>query len=84
MLTVRGAYNTLFTDGNVWVQFETLLQSGHDYQIRMERKKRLMTFWVEDVATHDAVTERKSAKAAMVNSHLGLAPGGGFMQFYGR
>jgi len=80
VLTVRGAYTTLFTDGNVLVELKPMLRAGHAYQLRMARKKSLITLWVEDLATHEPVSERKSANA-IVNSHLGFAPGGGFMQF---
>lgn len=45
------------------VELNATFQAGHAYQVQLERKKKRMTFWVEDLDTHEAASERVSAKA---------------------
>jgi hypothetical protein len=70
LLTVYGIYSNSLTTGIAEdVDLTAVLQAGHVYQLQLERMEELMTFWVEDVATHEAVSERLSKKAT---SHLKL------------
>ena len=65
-LFVRGQYVRFFTHGDSYVDLKATLQAGHAYQIKVVLKKREMTFWVEDLATHEEVSDRKTAKVSWI------------------
>ena len=64
-LDVYGEYLHPFLKDVGQVELKAMLRAGHAYQIQFEQKERLMTFWVEDVATHEAVSERQSTNATV-------------------
>lgn len=89
VLTVRAQspVTKLWDDGQVQLTAE--LQAGHAYQLQYSWRPGLMTYWVEDEATHLQVSDRKWLSPAVPihrSSGLNLIffPGGGFMQFYGK
>lgn len=43
----------------------TTLSAGHAYEIRFDRDETIMTFWVEDAATHEPASERQPAYGKM-------------------
>ena len=47
------------------VKLKTTLVAGHAYKMRFERDEKLMTFWVEDVITHETVSEKQTADGNM-------------------
>jgi len=71
-LLVRGQYVRFFTHGDSYVDLKATLQAGHAYQIKVELKKREMTFWVEDLATHEEVSDRQTAKASWEINWVGV------------
>lgn len=40
------------------------LKPGHTYLLKAERTESLITLWIEDLETHEAVSERKTIKAS--------------------
>lgn len=89
VLTVRAKSPVakLWDDGQVQLTAE--LQAGHAYKLQYTWRPGLMTYWVEDEATHLQVSDRKWLSPAVPihrSSRLNLIflPGGGFMQFYGK
>jgi len=65
LLTVHGEYVGLPLSGQGDAELKAILQAGHAYQLQVERNGRLLTFWVEDVATHEAVSDRQTTKASV-------------------
>ena len=63
-LFVRDRYIRFFSHGDACADLKANLQAGHAYQIKVELKKQDMTFWVEDQANHEAVSDRQTAKAS--------------------
>jgi hypothetical protein len=65
MLTVLGVYLRPFSRGEGQVELKAMLQAAHAYQIQLARKETLLTFWVEDVTTHDEASDRQTTNASV-------------------
>lgn len=64
-LNVSGVYSHSFLTDIGQVELKAILQADHAYQIHLERKERLMTFWVEEVTSHEPASERQSTNATV-------------------
>ena len=53
-------------------ELQARLQAGHAYQVQLEQNGKLMTFWVEDVKTHETVSERQSTNSTYKSGVLQL------------
>lgn len=89
VLTVRAQSPVTKLWDNGLVELTAELKAGHAYQLQYTWRPGLMTYWVEDEATHLQVSDRKWLSPAVHKyraSRLNLIflPGGGFMQFYGK
>lgn len=47
------------------VELKATLMPGRSYVVRFEIEEMLMTFWMEDEATHETVSERRSTNATI-------------------
>jgi hypothetical protein len=63
VLSVAGTYTGLAGARNTGrVEFKVFLKAGHTYLIKAERSGENIILWVEDQATQEAVTEKRSTK----------------------
>ena len=84
VLTVRAqsSRTTLWEHGQVELAAD--LKAGHAYQLQFAWRPGLMTYWVEDMATHEEVSLRKWLSPAVPVHHnwdFYFAPGNSFLQF---
>ncbi len=89
VLTVRAQSPVTKLWDNGLVELTAELQAGHAYQLQYTWRPGLMTYWVEDEATHLQVSDRKWLSPAVAINQFSdwnfpFCPGGGFMQFYGK
>jgi len=47
------------------VKLKAVFRAGHEYELTAERKGDEVTCWVEDVATHELVSDRQTAKVRL-------------------
>jgi len=68
VLSVKGQYIGFFTHGDACADLKANLQAGCAYQIKVDLKKQNMIFWVEDLANHEAVSDRQTNQVSwMIN-----------------
>lgn len=89
VLTVRAQSPVTKLWDNGLVELTAELKAGHAYKLQYTWRPGLMTYWVEDEATHLQISARKwlspvVPKRRSSGLNLIFLPGGGFMQFYGK
>jgi hypothetical protein len=65
VLSVHGEYTGFLFCGYGDTELRAILQAGHSYRVEAERKKRMLTFWIEDAVTHDLVSDRQTTNASL-------------------
>jgi len=71
-LAVQGQYIGFFTHGDANAELKANLQAGRAYQIKAELKKWNMTFWIEDLVSHEAASVRQTNQVSWMINFGGL------------
>jgi len=71
-LFVRGQYVRFWSHGDAYAELKATLKAGHTYQIKVELQKQSMTFWVEDLANHEAVCNPQTSQASWIINAGGI------------
>jgi hypothetical protein len=64
VLSVAGTYGKGVGRDTGKVELDVTLKAGHLYQVKAEYSEERMTLWVEDEATHEVVSEKRSTNTS--------------------
>lgn len=76
VFAVYMTYHWLPMEGYAATDFKVHLEPGHRYALKLSRDDELLTFWIEDEATHAEIAARQTieAKASVIVGGVGSPP----------